>query len=74
MKTKRTEAKLLGYTILFNKKGQLITERLSTNIKELEDRLTKEDFNLLQSVLRSGKRELDKVHSKIEAELNARKG
>jgi len=74
MKTKRTEAKLLGYTILFNKKGQLITERLSTNIKELEDRLTKEDFNLLQSVLRSGKRELDKVHSKIEADLNARKG
>ena len=74
MKTKRTEAKLLSYTILFNRKGQLITERTSTDIKKLEKKLTKENFNLLQSVIRSGTRELDAVHNKIEADLNARKG
>ncbi len=74
MKTKRTEAKLLSYTILFNRKGQLITERTSTDIKKLEKKLTKENFNLLQSVIRSGTRELDSVHNKIEADLNARKG
>jgi len=73
-KTKRKEARLLSYTILFNKQGQLITERISTNVKELEKELTKEDFNLLQSVIRSGTRELDAVHNKIEADLNARKG
>tara|TARA_R100001377_G_scaffold45166_1_gene25834 strand:+ start:36 stop:263 length:228 start_codon:yes stop_codon:yes gene_type:complete len=72
-KTKRKEARLLSYTILFNKQGQLITERISTNVKELEKELTKEDFNLLQSVIRSGTRELDAVHNKIEADLNARK-
>ena len=68
------EAKLLSYTILFNRKGQLITERTSTDIKKLEKKLTKENFNLLQSVIRSGTRELDSVHNKIEADLNARKG
>ena len=47
MKTKRTEAKLIGYTIIINKKGQLITERTTTDIKQLEKKLTKENYNLL---------------------------
>ena len=33
---KREEAKLLAYTVLFNKQGQLITERISTDIKKLK--------------------------------------
>ena len=70
---KREEAKLLGYAILFNKQGQLITERTSTDITKLKDQLTKEDFNTLQSIVRSATRELDEVHSKIEADLNFRK-
>ena len=72
-RTKREEAKLLGYKVLFNKKGQLITERTSVDIRKLEKFLTKEEFNLLQSTLRSATRELDDVHNKIEADLNARK-
>tara|TARA_R110000824_G_scaffold14559_3_gene61867 strand:- start:2695 stop:2922 length:228 start_codon:yes stop_codon:yes gene_type:complete len=70
---KREEAKLLGYAILFNKQGQLIAERTSTDITKLKDQLTKEDFNTLQSIVRSATRELDEVHSKIEADLNFRK-
>ena len=70
---KREEAKLLGYAILFNKQGQLITERTSTDITKLKDQLTKEDFNTLQSIVRSATRELDEVHSKIETDLNFRK-
>jgi len=69
---KREEAKLLAYTVLFNKQGQLITERISTDIKKLKKFLSKEEFNLLQSVLRSATTELDAVHNKIEADLNAR--
>jgi|TARA_R110002012_G_C11591404_1_gene606266 hypothetical protein len=69
---KREEAKLLAYTVLFNKQGQLITERISTDIKKLKKFLSKEEFNLLQSVLRSASTELDAVHNKIEADLNAR--
>ena len=70
---KREEAKLLGYEVLFNKQGQLITERTTTDITILAKQLTKEDFNLLQSTIRSATRELDAVHNKIEADLNARK-
>ena len=70
---KREEAKILGYAILFNRQGQLITERTSTDITKLRDQLTKEDFNTLQSTVRSATRELDEVHSKIEADLNSRK-
>jgi|TARA_R100001460_G_scaffold105294_1_gene151792 hypothetical protein len=69
---KREEAKLLAYTVLFNKQGQLITERISTDIKKLKKFLSKEEFSLLQSVLRSASTELDAVHNKIEADLNAR--
>ena len=69
---KREEAKLLAYTVLFNKQGQLITERISTDIKKLKKFLSKEEFSLLQSVLRSATTELDAVHNKIEADLNAR--
>ena len=72
-KTKRKEARLLGYKVLFNKQGQLITERTTTDITILAKQLTKEDFNLLQSTIRSATRELDAVHNKIEADLNARK-
>ena len=70
---KREEAKLLGYAILFNTQGQLITERTSTDITKLKNQLTKEDFNTLQATVRSATRELDEVHSKIEADLNFRK-
>ena len=69
---KREEAKLLAYTVLFNKQGQLITERISTDIKKLKKFLSKEEISLLQSVLRSASTELDAVHNKIEADLNAR--
>jgi len=69
---KREEAKLLAYTVLFNKQGQLITERISTDIKKLKKFLSREEFSLLQSVLRSATTELDAVHNKIEADLNAR--
>ena len=69
---KREEAKLLAYTVLFNKQGQLITERISTDIKKLKKFLSREEFNLLQSVLRSATTELDAVHNKIEADRNAR--
>jgi len=70
---KREEAKLLGYEVLFNKQGQLITERTTTDITILAKQLSKEDFNLLQSTIRSATRELDSVHNKIEADLNGRK-
>ena len=67
------EAKLLGYTLLYNRAGQLITERTSVDIRKLKKYFTDEEYSLLKSVIREGKVELDSIHNKIEANLNARK-
>ena len=41
MRTKRTEAKLIGYSLFFDLTGKLVTERTSTDIKELKKFFTK---------------------------------
>ena len=72
MRTKRTEAKLLGYTLFYDRTGKLVTERTSTDISELKKYFTKEEFNTLSTVLREASNKLDEVHSYIEAYLNNR--
>jgi len=72
MKTKREEARLLSYTLLYDKTGKLITERVSTDIEKLKKFLTVEDYNLLKTTIRETTIELDKIHNKIEAHLNGR--
>ena len=73
MKTKRKEAVLIGYKLLYDKTGKLITERVTTDIKELEKYLSRADFNLLRVVLRECTVELDKIHNYIESNLDCRK-
>jgi len=72
-KTKREEAQLLGYKLLYNRAGNLVTERTSTDIKELKKYFTVEEYSTLQTVIREATKKLDKVHNYIEANLNARK-
>ena len=72
MRTKRTEAKLIGYSLFFDLTGKLVTERTSTDIKELKRFLSVEEFNTLSVVLREATAKLDKIHNEIEAHLNAR--
>lgn len=73
MRTKRTEAKLLGYDLFYDRTGKLVTERTSTDISALKDYLSVEEFNTLTIVLREATAKLDKIHNEIEAHLNARK-
>ena len=72
MRTKREEARLLSYTLLYDKTGKLITERISTDIEKLKKFLTVEDYNTLKTTIRETTIELDKIHNKIEAHLNGR--
>ena len=72
MSTKRKEAKLLGYTLLYDRTGRLITERTSTDITELKKFLTKEEYNTLNTVVRETTGKLDKIHKYLEDYLNAR--
>jgi len=72
MRTKREEATLLGYKLLYDRSGKLITERISTDISSLEKYFTKEEFNTLSVVIRETTAKLDKIHNYVENHLDAR--
>ena len=73
MKTKRKEATLMGYKLLYNRSGKLITERTSTDITELKPYFSKEEYATLQTLIRETTVKLDEIHNYIEANLNARR-
>jgi len=73
MRTKRDEATLLAYKLIYNRAGNLVTERTSVDITELKKYFTIEEYSTLQTVIREATKKLDKVHNYIEANLNARK-
>lgn len=73
MTKKREEATLVGYKILFDAKGNLVTERTAVDIKKLEKFFSKEDYSLVKSIISETKIELDRIHNRIEAALDARK-
>tara|TARA_E500000305_G_scaffold1760_2_gene1655 strand:- start:228 stop:461 length:234 start_codon:yes stop_codon:yes gene_type:complete len=72
MKTRRNEAKLLSYTLLYDRSGKLVTERTSTDITELKKYFTLEEYETLKTIMREATQQLDTVHNHIEACLNAR--
>jgi hypothetical protein len=72
MKNKK-EATLIGYKLLYNRAGKLITERISTDIKELKPYFSKEEYATLQTLIRETTVKLDEIHNYVEANLNARR-
>ena len=72
MKTKREEALVLGYKLLYDRSGKLVSERTSTDISSLKKYLTKEEYHTLDTVLREANLKLDNVHSYLENYLSAR--
>ena len=68
----KQEAKLLQYTLLYDRSGKLITERISTDIKKLKPYLSTEEYATLQTIVREGTIKLDEIHNYIEANLNTR--
>ena len=73
MKKKREEAEVGGYKLLYNRTGNLVTERLSTDITKLKKYFTVEEYATLNTIVREATKKLDEVHNYIEANLNARK-
>ena len=69
---KKQEAKLMQYTLLYDRSCKLITERISTDISKLKPYFSKEDYAILSTILRECKQKLDEVHNYIEVNLDAR--
>ena len=53
---KQKEATLLGYKVLYSRTGKLITERVSTDIKELKPYFSPQEYETLQTVVRESTR------------------
>jgi len=73
MTSKKHEAKLLQYTLLYDRTGKLVTERVSTDIEKLKSFLSTEEYELLNTTLRECTKKLDDIHIYIENHLDARK-
>tara|TARA_R100000781_G_scaffold10135_3_gene9831 strand:+ start:6321 stop:6551 length:231 start_codon:yes stop_codon:yes gene_type:complete len=73
MSTEKREATLVSYKVIFDSKGNLVTERTSSDIESIKHLFTKRDYHLLKSIIREAKANLDDVHKNIEIALNARK-
>jgi len=70
--SKRKEATLISYKLLYDRYGKLVTERTTTDISSLKKFLTTEEFTNLKTILREATTKLDSIHSYIETHLNAR--
>lgn len=70
--SKRKEAKVLGYKLLYDRTGKLVSERTSTDITSLKKYLSKEEYNTLDTVIREATLKLDGIHKYLEDYLNAR--
>jgi len=70
--SKRKEAQVLGYKLLYDRTGKLVSERTSTDITSLRKYLTKEEYNTLDTIIREATLKLDGIHKYLEDYLNAR--
>ena len=69
---KKKEATLISYKLVIDQKGKVYSEWSVSEIDTLEERLKPVLFNTLKQVLRRTTVELDKIHNKVEADLNSR--
>jgi|TARA_R100001460_G_scaffold31186_1_gene61432 hypothetical protein len=69
---KKQEAKLLQYTLLYDRTGKLVTERISTDISKLKPYFSNEEYAILNSLIRECTSKLDDIHNYIETNLDAR--
>ena len=69
---KKNEATLISYKLVIDQKAKVYSERSVSDIDQLEERFTVVLFNTLKTILRNTTVELDKIHNKLEADLNAR--
>tara|TARA_Y100000739_G_C20292508_1_gene321682 strand:- start:213 stop:431 length:219 start_codon:yes stop_codon:yes gene_type:complete len=68
----KKEATLISYKLIIDQKGKVYSERSVSDIDQIEERFKPVLFNTLKQVLQRTSTELDKIHNKVEADLNSR--
>ena len=68
---KAKEANILSYRILFDTKGNLVTEVGGLPIEEAHKVFKGSDLKIIQTVIREGRQRIFNIHNELEAELDA---
>ena len=68
---KAKEANILSYRILFDTKGQLITEISGLPMQDAGKAFKGSDLKIIQTVIREGRQKMNNIHNHLEAELDA---
>ena len=68
---KAKEANILSFRVLFDTKGNLITEIGGLPIGEAHKVFKGTDLKIIQTVIREGRQRIYDIHKELEAELDA---
>jgi len=68
---KAKEANILSYRILFDTKGNLVTEVGGLPIEDANKVFKGTDLKIMQTIIREGRQKIFKIHNELEAELDA---
>ena len=68
---KAKEANILSFRVLFDSKGQLVTEVGGLPIEEAKKVFKGTDLKIMQTIIREGRQKIFKIHNELEAELDS---
>ena len=68
---KAKEANILSFRVLFDGKGQLVTEIGGLPIEDANKVFKGTDLNIIQTIIREGRQRIFNIHNELEAELDS---
>jgi len=68
---KKKEANIIGFKVLINSKGVVVTEMSGIPEDELHKVFKGEDLSTIRNIIQLTKQKLDRMHDFLEAELSA---
>ena len=68
---KAKEANILSYRILFDTKGQLVTEVSGLPIEDAKKVFKGTDLKIIQTIIREGRQRIFNIHNELEEELDS---
>ena len=71
MKSSKHEANILGFSILVNQKGHVVTEMSGIADKDLHLAFKGEELEIIRNIVHLTKPKLEELHAFLEGELNA---
>ena len=71
MKSSKREANILGFSILVNQKGHVVTEMSGIAEKDLHLAFKGEELEIIRNIVHLTKPKLEELHDFLERELSA---